>query len=209
MYGGNTMKKLQIINMYKNNIIYKNNRNKLRKNSIIASVVFCLLVFSCCYVKVIGGAGADAWYNEVNYVYNPITKLYNNEDSLIFTDSDNIITNNSSFILPLISSDVRVVNNQIEIYPKENIMIVAPNAGIVEEVGKTNDGVKYIKIKHTAKISSIIEGFENFGVEKGNIVKQGEKIGTGNYSKKLVLHVLKNGKNVENLRIENNCITWD
>ena len=203
------MKKLQIVNMYKNNIVYKNNKNKLRKNTLVSSVVFCLLIFSCCYVKIIGGSGVNDWYSDVSSVYNPISKLYNNDDNLIFTDSDNIITNNNGFVLPLMSSQVSVVNGQIEIMPIENIMVVAPSGGIVEEVGKTSDGRKYLKIKHSSKISSIVEGVHTYGVEKGNIVKRGDKIATAFYGEKVFFSIYKNGKSVENLRFENNKLLWD
>lgn len=203
------MKKLQIINMYKNNIVYKNYKNKLRRNTLISSVVFCILLFTCCYVKIVGGANADGWYTDVNAVYNPITKLYNDEENIIFTNNDNVITNNGTFVLPLISSNINVINNQIEIVPVENIMCIAPCSGIVEEIGKTSDGNKYIKIKHSTKLTSIIEGVVTFGVEKGNIVKQGENIATANHNKKIVFSIYKNGKIVENLRIEKNHILWD
>ena len=203
------MKKLQIVNMYKNNIVYKNHKNKLRKNTLISSVVFCLLVFTCCYTKIVGGANAGDWYSDVGAVYNPITKLYNDEENLIFTNNDNVITNNGTFVMTLVSSSVSVVNNQIEIIPIENIMCVAPCSGIVEEIGKTSDGNKYIKIKHSTKLSSIIEGVATFGIDKGNIVKQGENIATAEYNKKIVLSIYKNGKIVENLRLEKNRILWD
>ena len=93
--------------------------------------------------------------------------------------------------------------------PIENIMVVAPCAGIIEEIGKTSEGKKFIKIKHSTKITSVIEGLETFGVEKGNVVKQDETIATAGCKNKIVFTVLKNGKNVENLRIDKNHVLWD
>ena len=203
------MKKLLIINMYQNNILHKDYKNKLRKNTVISSVVFCVLLFCCSYVKIVGGSSVNEWYTEVSSVYNPITKLYNEEDNMIFTNNDNIIISNGVFVLPLFSSKVDIVNNQIEIMPIENIMVVAPCAGIIEEIGKTSEGKKFIKIKHSTKITSVIEGLETFGVEKGNVVKQDETIATAGCKNKIVFTVFKNGKNVENLRIDKNHVLWD
>lgn len=202
------MKKLQIVCMYQNNIIYKNQKNKLRQRTLISSVVFCLLIFSCCYFKIIGGNQANTWYDSVQSAYNPTSRLYSDEGDIVFTSNENILTTSGSFDLPNVSGDMRVVNNQIHIVPSESILIITPCPGVVEETGMTNDGKKYIKIKHTTKIYSVIENVETIAVTKGQILRRGDKIGVAGENKEIVVSVYKNKKLIENLRIEDNKIVW-
>lgn len=202
------MKKLQIVCMYQNNIILKNQINKLRQKTIVSSIVFCLLIFSCCYFKIVGGNNANVWYDSVQSVYNPTSQLYSDEGEIVFTNNSNILVSSGSFDLPIISGEISVINNQIHIVPKGNIVVSTPCPGVVEEVGTTNDGKKFIKIKHTTKIYSVIENVETVAVTKGQVVKRGDKIATATQNKTLVVSVYKNKKIIENLRIEDNKIVW-
>lgn len=194
--------------MYQNNIVVKNHKNKLKQKTIISSVVFCLLVFSCCYFKIVGGSSANTWYDSVQSVYNPTSQLYNNESEIIFTNNSNILISSGSFDLPTISGDISIKNNQIYIIPNESIMVNTLCPGVVEEVGLTNDGKKYVKIKHTSKIYSVVENVENVAVVKGQIVKRGDAIATAMENKPLIVSIYKNKKLIENLRIEDNKIVW-
>lgn len=202
------MKKLQIVNMYKNNIVLKNQKNKLRQKTLISSVIFCLLIFSCCYFKVVGGSSANTWYDSVQSVYNPTSQLYNSEGEIVFTNNANMLVTSGSFDLPIVSGDISVQNNQIHIEPKGSIIVTTPCPGVVDEVGVTNDGKKYIKIKHTSKIYSVIENIETVAVEKGQIIRRGDAIATANENKIVVITVYKNKKPIENLRVEDNKIVW-
>lgn len=202
------MKSVKIVNMYQNNIVIKNNKNRLRKTTTIWSVVFCVLVFACSYYKIIGGSGADNWYNSVQSVYSPTNELYSDEGSVVFTNNETVLTSSGSFDLPIISGEVSVVNNQIQITPSQTIIVCTPCPGVIEEIGKTNNGTKYIKIKHTTKIYSIVENIETVGVTKGQIVKRGDKIATANPDKTITISIYKNKKMIEGLRVEDNKIVW-
>lgn len=202
------MKKLQIVCMYQNNIIFKNQKNKLKQKTIISSIIFCVLIFSCCYFKVVGGNNANSWYDSVQSVYNPTSQLYNNESEVVFTSNSNILVSSGSFDLPVVSGEITVSDNKIHVVPNGNIIVSTPCPGVVEETGVTNDGKKYIKIKHTTKIYSIIENVETIAVSKGQILKRGDKIATASENKPLVISVYKNKKLIENLRVEDNKIVW-
>lgn len=202
------MKKLQIVNMYQNNIVLKVQKNKLKHKTIVWSIVFCALIFSCSYYKIVGGMSADNWYDSVQSVYNPTSRLYSDEGNVIFTSNENILAHSGSFDLPIVSGDIRTSNGQILVTPSESILVVTPCPGLIEEVGKTNDGKKYIKIKHTTKIYSVIENVETIAVNKGDIVKRGDKIATASEGKTITISIYKNKKMLNDLRIENNKIVW-
>lgn len=202
------MKKLQIVCMYQNNIIFKNQKNKLKQKTIISSIIFCVLIFSCCYFKIVGGSSANTWYDSVQSVYNPTSQLYSNESEVVFTNNANLLVSSGSFNLPVVSGEITVSENKIYIVPNGSIVVETPCPGVVEETGVTNDGKKYIKIKHTAKIYSIIENVETVAVSKGQILKRGDKIATASENKTIVVSVYKNKKLIENLRVEDNKIVW-
>lgn len=203
------MKKVQIIGMYKNNIIYKNYKNKLKQKTLVSSVVFCLLIFSTCYFKLVGGVGANAWYDSVQSVYSPTTQLYSDEGNVVFTNNESVLSHSGSFDLPMIDGEIKIEDGKIVVVPNANIIISTPCPGVVEQVGISNDGKKYIKIKHTTKIYSVVENVDMVCVNEKDIVKRGDKIATANSDKIITISIYKNKKLIENLKIENNKIVWE
>ena len=87
-------------------------------------------------------------------------------------------------------------------------MVGACEAGIVEEVGTTNDGIKYIKIKHCLDIYSLIENVDMIGVAKGEVVKRGQDIATAKTGNTVTLRLFEGDTQLTNIKVEQSKIIW-
>ena len=144
------------------------------------------------------------------YVYNPISSLYSDSGNLIFTSGELFNKESVDLTLPIVSSDIEVDSTgSIHIGVVNSIMVKAPDAGVVEKVGMSLDGIKYIKINHSQSISTLIENVNIIGVESGVIVKKGQDIATACEGERIVLKVFYNGFQISNIKLNQSKVVWE
>jgi DNA-binding protein len=94
-----------------------------------------------------------------------------------------------------------VVNN--------SIMVKSSESGVVEEVGVSLNGVKYIKIKHCLDVQSVIENVDIIGVQEGEIVKKGQDIATAVEGQKIVMKLYVQDVKLTNIELNQSKIVWE
>ena len=204
------MGKAKIINVYKVNYLHKNIKHKLKKQVVFSAACFCLIALSLCYFKVFMGDSVTGIFDMAAQVFNPITKLYSEENGGVFVNAENvyIASKDLAFTIPVRTSEIEVNNGEILFTVKDSIMVYSPEGGIVTEVGESNFGTKYIKILHNENIYSIIDNVDVIGCEVGDIVKKGREIATASYENVVKLSIFKDGLIVENLKVVKSNIEW-
>jgi hypothetical protein len=149
------MNKARIINMYKLEITKVSNvspQKHIKKYPQYLVMSLMLIMIGIVGFGIISGEYIGL-SSELIKIYNPITSLYSDKHDLQFATSNNYIEESAlEYTLPMISSDIRVTNNDIVIKADTSIMIKSVEAGVVSEIGTSLNNVKYIKIKHTEEI---------------------------------------------------------
>lgn len=188
------MKKLNIVALYKHNIVYKN----VRKNNIkmFAVSIACMLVgIISLMILNINNSGTVM-------TVNPINELYRDVQVATFVNGENV-----NFILPVKSDKVENLNSSIKINVGDSIMVIAPANGEIMEVGEGQN--KYIKIKHSNNLYSVVGGVNICGVKQGQLVKQGKEIATAKSGSCVEISLYENGKQVSGLYVYKSYIKWD
>ena len=199
------MRKAEITNLYKKtiNIKIKKNRPRFLLTGLIALSLILILNFTLI------GDSLNSLITRVSYVYNPVNSLYNDNSSAIFTNGSFFEKETLNFVIPIKTTSYRVsISGEMEFDVISSIMVMSTEAGVIEEVGTTLDGIKYIKIKHGTSIYSIVENVDMIGVEKGNIVKKGQDIATATLGDKIVLRIFENDTQVSNVSVNQSKIVW-
>ncbi len=190
-----------ILSIKKMEIIYKNKTKKhLHKYAMLAMFVPLFLVA----FQFFGSAELVA---SMSKIYNPVNSLYSDSSDIVFTIA-NVQDRNLNFVVPIKGASVSIEEGDIRLSITNSIMVCAIEKGLVEEVGKTVDGTKYIKIKHSANIHSVIENLDIVGVERGKIVKSGQDIATAKVNSTVTLRIFYNNKQLKNLTINQSKIEW-
>jgi len=199
------MKKVEVINLIKHDIVI---RKKRSKNKIFIASLFLisfLIIGNFTVVK----DDLRTLINRATTVYNPVNSLYNDNSSAIFTSGALMEKEALNFIIPIKTTSCNIGDGGELCFDVTNsIMVMACEDGVVEDIGTTLDGVKFIKIKHTIGIYSVLENLEIIGVAKGNIVKKGEDIATATQGNKITLKIYENDILVSNLKINQSKIEW-
>lgn len=191
----------------KQNII-KTKTRRYRANLIVAFSLFFIVSFMMLFS--IENTGLQNITNSMVYVYNPISSLYSDSGNIIFTSGELFNKDSVDLTLPVVSSDIEIDNmGAIHIGITNSIMVKAPDAGVVEKVGVTLDGIKYIKINHSQTISTIIENVDIIAVGSGVIVKKGQDIATAREGERVVLKVLHNGFQISNIKLKQSKVVWE
>lgn len=200
------MNKVMILGVYKHEIICKKRTRKTRKNYLIylsSIVIFLILSLS------FGGSELKQVVNSMAYIYNPVNSLYNDNSDIVFTNGSVLNVESLNFVVPIKSAEFDVLQNGTIIFkPVKSIMVTACESGVVDGVGVTNDGVKYIKIKHTADIYSLIENVDIVGVQENEIVKKGQDIATCKLGEKLTFQLFNGDIKLMNLQVDKSKIIW-
>lgn len=142
----------------------------------------------------------------ISGIYNPVNSLYSDNAEIVFTNGNIVEKSSLNLTVPLRHTEYEIINNGINFFVKNNIMVTSCDNGIVEECGCTNDGIKYIKIKHSNNLITVIENLDILGVEKLQIVKAGQDIATAKPGQIVTLKILLNDIFITNLKITNNRI---
>lgn len=145
----------------------------------------------------------------MTYVYNPVNSLYNDTGELTFTSGVAIEKELLDFIIPIKAKNIDIdVTGSIVFEIGESIMVKSPEAGVVSEIGFSNDGVKYIKIKHGIEMSTVISNLDIIGVVEGEVVKKGGDIATAKEGESITMQIFENNVPLTNLKINQSKIIW-
>ena len=200
------MEKAEIIRITKKEIKCVKTRNKKKYliSSLFAISIVLIISFS------FSGESLKSMLSKVNYVYNPVNSLYNDNSSAIFTSGVLVDKESLNFIIPIKSSAYHKNDNGEIVFDVINsIMVMACEDGVVEDVGFTLNGNKFIKIRHTLNVYSVIENVDIAGVFEGDIVKKGQDIATSQQGKQVMFRLYDNEIMVSNLKINQSKIIWE
>lgn len=129
-------------------------------------------------------------------------KLYEQSDSNLYFVSN---TNKNIFKLPIIC-EYEVNNGVISFKNGPNSFVKSSSVGIVKEVGKLENGLKFVEISH----GEIVTRYENLsivGVDINNYVESQAIIGLTD-DEQLIFKVLIKNKVLDNFQIKESEIIW-
>ena len=190
------MRKCDLINLYKHNIVHKNVRYKQIKSCSKSCIAFILIMLSFTYLYKVNSV-----FQRTAKVFNPISELYRDVEVASFVDSTNV-----NFIVPIKTDSYIVNSDNIAFKVSSSIMVYAPANGIVDYI--SSDYEKVIKIKHSNELFSIIKNIDIVGVRVGDAVKQGKEIATARPGQVVSLYIEMNGKVVDGLYLNKSFVKW-
>ncbi len=175
----------------------KNNKIKIKPwYAIIVLVCMCTITMFSNNMRV-----------SVLRAYNPVSSLYSDESKAVFT-SARMNKNWEDFLLPVVTGDVVIDNGNVYMIPTNSIMVYAVEDGIVEDKGTSLDGIKYIKIKHSEDVMSVITNVDIVGVAKGDIVRRGQNIASCKIGERVTLQLYDNDVQITSLSISQSKLVW-
>lgn len=196
-------KRVAILGVKKNEIIvnvYKKHTTMHWSLHILVIVVF-LMIFT------MGNSGIKSVGVTMSNIYNPVSSLYNDNSDVVFTNGI-LSGENLNFYVPIVA-DYEIMNDGTIVFEiSKSIMIKAPEIGVVEKIGVTNNGVKYIKIKHSENIWSLIENVDIVGVSQNEVLTRGKDIATAKVGEIVYFQIFKDNVKINNLKIESTKIVW-
>lgn len=195
----------EILSIKKNIIV---NRNRKKNKSVVTMSICSFIIVTTLLCMSIESVGITQIASSMCHIYNPVNSLYNDNSSLVFANAG-LTTNNTDFTLPIVSRKYEIlVNGDIAIEVIDSIMVKALESGVVEDIGVSNDGIKYIRIMHTVDCYTIIENVDIIGVIKYEKVKKGQEIATANLGDKITVKIFYCGSKVTNIKINQSKIIW-
>lgn len=198
-----SMKRAELLSITKNEIIIRKPK-KYRGTLIIVPlliIIVTMVMFSSESMSTIAKGMA--------YVYNPVNSLYSDNSGVVFTSGVLAEKEMQDFIIPIKGGETSVDDNgDIHFKIVNSIMVMSPESGVVDSVGLSNDGIKYIKIRHSLNIYSIIENVDIVGVSVGQIVKRGEDIAIAKEGNIVTMRLLDGDAPVSGLKINQSKIVW-
>lgn len=199
------MRKVKVLSIKKNVIKVKVRTAKmsLLVPLCVATTIMFMLLFS------LGDGNIKEVGSNMAYIYNPVNSLYNDNSGIVFA-SAMIDRESVDFVLPMSGTVAEVgENGDIYLVVNNSIMVKSCESGVVDEVGVSLDGVKYIKIRHCLDMYSIIENVNIVGVAEGNIVKRGQDIATAIEGEKITLKIYLQDCQISNIKINQSKILWE
>ena len=196
--------KAQVVGIYKRNITHKTLKNKkhfsIRKMSYIA---MSLLMFLVLGIGIIDGEYKDI----LSQVMYPITSLYSDQNDLQFTWSDSVLVEGElAFQMPMLSSDIKVVDGNLIIKSETNAIVKSIEAGVVLEVSSDLYEVRYVKVQHTSSIFSIIENIDIVSVKEGDTVTKNTILGTSKINENVIVSIYENLQKIKSITPNKNMI---
>ena len=88
-------------------------------------------------------------------------------------------------------------------------MVVAPEDGIIKEIGYLPNGEKYIEIMHAKNVTTKIENIYITGVVSGQVVAKGKDIATVKLGDVVRFSIYENDIKQTNILINKNQIEWE
>ncbi len=202
------MNKLSVIKIEQRKIKHVYANKVSYKNYVVSAVLLLIILLGCISVK---NLKTDYSVSDLMLkVYNPINQLFNYEGGIIFTNNSLQVINNKvlKFITPIKCSNITNINGELNYEIDSNIMVVAPEAGVIKEIGVLPNNQKYIEILHGKNIISRIENVYIVGVVAGQVVSKGKDIATVKLLETVKFMLFEDGVKLTNIALKNNEITW-
>ncbi len=201
----------EILNLYKHTINYKKQQHKSKKLSAFMFVfVIMMPIVTFGAMKLYNQDFDQDYLSTVYSYYNPFYSPYYEMGDVAFTSNGYVflVTKDLEFGYPVTFSKAEVENGQVNLEVSDNILIKAPEDGVVSKIGKTQNNVNYIKINHGGNVETIIENFEVMGLKEGAVVKKGKEIATAKLGDTVVFKVVADGVIVTDYELKDNVIEW-
>ncbi len=203
------MRKLVINSLTKKQIkhIYLKVQNK--KNYIVSCVLCFVLIFSVLGFKSV--SKLNGYVQICSKVYNPINPLFNESGGIVFASSkfSNASKINLKFITPIKSGVIELVEGDVCFTIDSSIMVVAPEDGIIKEIGYLPNGEKYIEIMHAKNVTTKIENIYITGVVSGQVVAKGKDIATVKLGDVVKFSIYENDIKQTNITLNKNQVEWE
>lgn len=197
---------VKILSIKENKIVYRIARKKGRV--ILPLCAFFIITFIVLFS--FGGKDIKAVGSNMGYIYDPVNSLYSDNGSIVFTSAILQEKESLNFIIPIVGAQSEVWEDGTILFTVgKSIMIKASEIGVVEDIGVSLDGVKYLKIRHSLEVYSVIENVDIVGVSKGNSVTKGQDIATAKTGSVLKFQIYYNDVRVTTLKLNQSKIVWE
>ena len=198
----NNMSNVQILKITKTEIIIKKPR---RPRRLMLSSIICIVLLTA----LLSMEGLSSIASGMVHIYSPVNSLYSDTGDIVFTNGVVIEKEMLDFIIPIKGGKVEVdASGNILFYIESSIMVKSPEAGVVDDIGFSNDGKKYIKIRHTIEMYTIISNVDIIGVSRGEVVKKGTDIATAKENEIVTMQILENNIPLSNIKVNQSKIIW-
>jgi len=199
----------EVVSLSKKEIIYKNVRHKKYRAGVLFSLMLIVPMVVLGFIRY-NDTETNSLYESVATLGNPNYLPYVDYTGIIFTDAEAYLNLNEDVALGLPITPIKVEEDKDKLLLTigENLVVIAPEKGIVSDVGE-NNGVKYIKILHSKDVETIIENIDVSGVQVGNIVEKGQEIGTAKNDSIISFSIKVNGGAIKNISFKDNVISWE
>lgn len=201
------MSKVQVLSIKQNKIIckVKSKNYKLLLSFCVSLIISFVVLFS------FGGSDLQTVGSRMGYVFDPVNSLYSDNGSVIFTSTGFYVAKDKlDFVIPIVCASIQVdENGTISAVADKSIMVKAVESGVVEDVGVSLNGIKYIKIRHSLDVCSELQNVDIVGVKIGDNVKRGSDIATIKQGSVLSLKLYDCEKQIKNLKILESKIVWE
>ena len=199
---------VEITSVQKNTILHKTlkKRRGFKAYSFILLLLVPIMALSCLRLY------SETAFNEITSSIcaslNPIYSPYVQTGEIVFTWNYDFETIPVEFDLPIISSDIKLLEDGTVVAKvKESIMVKSVADGVVDKIEEIN-GEKKVTILYYDNLKVEYINLDVVGVLEGNIVEKGKEIGTAKLNEELKFKAYFNNVQVNNLKIENNKIVW-
>ncbi len=203
------MKKIIISTLTKKQIkhVYLNKQNK--KNYVISLAMCFVLILSVLTLK--NTTELSGYVQTCTSVYNPINPLFNESGGIVFASSkfNNVSKTNLKFITPIKCGVFEIIEGDVCFTIDSSIMVVAPEDGIIKEIGYLPNGEKYIEIMHAKNVTTKIENIYITGVVSGQVVAKGKDIATVKLGDVVRFSIYENDVKQTNIMLNKNQVEWE
>lgn len=198
-----SMKTVEILSIKKKEIVIRKPK-KLKSGMLVLSLIIIALTMA-----IFSHESMNDIASSMVYVYNPVNSLYSDNSGVVFTGGFIYEKDSLDFNIPIKSGTIQIdEGGTVSLLVGSSIIVKSSEAGVVDEVGISNDGYKYIKIRHTTEVYSIISNLSIVGVSEGQVVKRGEDIAVAKEGEYIYMQILLNGLPVSNLKLNQSKIVW-
>lgn len=198
-----SMKRVELLSITKNEMVIR----RPKKYSLALVIVPLLIIIAT--IVMFSSESMSTIAKGMAYVYNPVNSLYNDNSGVVFTSGVLAEKEMQDFVIPIKGGETSIDDNgDIHFKVVNSIMVMSPESGVVDSVGLSNDGIKYIKIRHSLNIYSFIENVDIVGVSAGQIVKRGEDIAIAKEGTVVTMRLLDGDTPLSGLKINQSKIVW-
>ena len=204
---------LNVINLYKHNIVYNKVEKKRHLNLLMVAIIFVAVTVLAFGSTLLFGGYKETLAGVISYVYNPINPLYNDSSNIVFTSNLTYnqynVEKDVEFLVPVITNKITFEQASITFEITDSVLVTASADGVVENVGTLESGAKYILIKHSKSLNTRYENVDIAGVVPGDEVHAGQDIATAKVGATVSFVVLYQNEPVENLVVRQNLVIWE